>query len=309
MKSIFTLLFFIVFILSEVYSQGALLNNGAANINVRLRGQTSISTTCKTLFVVDGVFIDSITEMDPDEIESITVLKKAAVDALFGCRAFDGCVILITLKERSQLKIEDATNGAPLAMATCKVRFGKDSAILVSDDKGIVDLEELKIKNDYSVEVSSVGYFSSFKTVTKESKGQQEISLERDIVLSEEVIVTANGTKCKRICKLFCTSTITHSYISEAQKVTKQEPSFRLYPNPVAKGSSITIEMPQEFTEGIMVMSDAMGKRVHTETIKNSVESNRMVLQTRGQWAAGVYFINLVSVKGEKFPGLKLIIQ
>lgn len=65
---------------------------------VRIRGIGSISASNKPLYVVDGVPYDGeISSISTSDIESMTVLKDAASNALYGARGANG-VILITTK-------------------------------------------------------------------------------------------------------------------------------------------------------------------------------------------------------------------
>ena len=65
---------------------------------VRIRGIGSISASNKPLYVVDGVPYDGeISAISTTDIESMTVLKDAASNALYGARGANG-VILITTK-------------------------------------------------------------------------------------------------------------------------------------------------------------------------------------------------------------------
>lgn len=66
-------------------------------MNFRLRGAASLSGSNSPLFVVDGQPVGDINLINPDEIESFTVLKDAAATALYGSRASNG-VILVTTK-------------------------------------------------------------------------------------------------------------------------------------------------------------------------------------------------------------------
>lgn len=67
-------------------------------IQVRIRGSASISTSSTPLYVVDGFpIVGDISNINPNEIETITVLKDAASTALYGSRAAFG-VVLITTK-------------------------------------------------------------------------------------------------------------------------------------------------------------------------------------------------------------------
>ncbi|EPR67247.1 SusC/RagA family TonB-linked outer membrane protein [Cyclobacterium qasimii] len=67
-------------------------------MNVRIRGQLSVSAGSSPLYVVDGFPITGdIASLNPDEIQDITILKDAASTSLYGSRAANG-VVLITTK-------------------------------------------------------------------------------------------------------------------------------------------------------------------------------------------------------------------
>ena len=77
-------------------------NNGGepgAPINIKIRGNTSISASSSPLFVVDG-FIGANMPQASD-IESIEVLKDASATAIYGSRGSNGVVIVTTKKGRS----------------------------------------------------------------------------------------------------------------------------------------------------------------------------------------------------------------
>ena len=71
--------------------------------SIRIRGFGSFSADSAPLYVVDGVPFDgSISNINSDDIESITVLKDAASSALYGARAANGVVLITTKKGRSE---------------------------------------------------------------------------------------------------------------------------------------------------------------------------------------------------------------
>lgn len=64
--------------------------------NIQIRGYSS-NTTTKPLMIVDGLKVNDINYLDPDNIASIEVLKDAASAAIYGIEAGNG-VILVTTK-------------------------------------------------------------------------------------------------------------------------------------------------------------------------------------------------------------------
>ena len=118
---------------------------GATRVN--LRGNRSIQSSNNALFVVDGVPVDNSTpgqvgndfggyngsdgvaNINPDDIESINVLKGAAASVLYGSRAANG-VILITTKKGSAGAISvDVNSGAqfdaPLTLPNLQNEYGQ----------------------------------------------------------------------------------------------------------------------------------------------------------------------------------------
>lgn len=78
----------------QVYNSSA---RPGASPTVRIRGIASNGSS-DPLFVVDGRIAESINEIDPNDIESMEVLKDGASAAIYGARAGNG-VILITTKK------------------------------------------------------------------------------------------------------------------------------------------------------------------------------------------------------------------
>jgi TonB-dependent starch-binding outer membrane protein SusC len=90
---------------------------------IRIRGGTSISASNDPLIILDGVPLESITPkadgtsnisgapsplsmINPDDIESFTVLKDASATAIYGNRASNGVIIITTKKgKRGPLRL------------------------------------------------------------------------------------------------------------------------------------------------------------------------------------------------------------
>lgn len=81
-----------------------------ATPNIRIRGGASISASNNPLIVIDGVPVDSnnpagvsnpFNLINPNDIESFTVLKDASATAIYGSRASNGVIIITTKKGTS----------------------------------------------------------------------------------------------------------------------------------------------------------------------------------------------------------------
>ena len=98
--------------------------NLGGSTNVVIRGYKSLSGTNQALFVIDGIPLDNsntnganqtngrigydygnaASDINPDDVESINVLKGAAATALYGSRAANGAIMITTKKGKSGQK-------------------------------------------------------------------------------------------------------------------------------------------------------------------------------------------------------------
>jgi iron complex outermembrane receptor protein len=87
-----------------VVTQGGSPGAGAA---IRIRGESSFEAKNDPLVVVDGVPIENgINSINPNDIETISVLKDAASTAIYGNRASAGVIMITTKKgEKGDLKV------------------------------------------------------------------------------------------------------------------------------------------------------------------------------------------------------------
>jgi TonB-linked SusC/RagA family outer membrane protein len=82
-----------------------------ADINITVRGGTSITQDTQPLYIVDGFQMENgLQNVDINDIESIDVMKDASATAIYGARGSNG-VILITTKSGKAGKTEVSYNG------------------------------------------------------------------------------------------------------------------------------------------------------------------------------------------------------
>ncbi|MFV0470346.1 MAG: SusC/RagA family TonB-linked outer membrane protein [Dysgonomonas sp.] len=77
-------------------------------MSVRVRGATSLNAGNDPLYVVDGIQTNDITNLSPNDIESMSILKDASSAAIYGARAANGVVLITTKKGtagKSQLNV------------------------------------------------------------------------------------------------------------------------------------------------------------------------------------------------------------
>lgn len=81
------------------------------DFNIQLRGVGSLSGNSQPLFIIDGVPGGNINSVNPNDVESIDVLKDGSAAAIYGTRANAG-VILITTKRGQEGKTKAEYSGS-----------------------------------------------------------------------------------------------------------------------------------------------------------------------------------------------------
>jgi len=87
--------------------------------NIRIRGGSSLSANNNPLIVIDGIPLDSTNPagisnpmllVNPNDIESFSVLKDASATAIYGARASNGVILITTKKGSSRTRFNFSSN-------------------------------------------------------------------------------------------------------------------------------------------------------------------------------------------------------
>ena len=81
-----------------------------ADINIRVRGATSVTQSNEPLYIVDGFQAPNINDIPPSDIASIDVLKDASLTAIYGAKGGNG-VVIVTTKSAQAGKVQVSFNG------------------------------------------------------------------------------------------------------------------------------------------------------------------------------------------------------
>ena len=102
---------------------------------VLLRGNRSISGSSQPLYVVDGILLNGdISNISPDDIQEISVLKGANAAALYGSRAQNGAIIVTTKSGRGAKEGVSTSLGfttdlaSPIYLLKLQNEYGQGSA-------------------------------------------------------------------------------------------------------------------------------------------------------------------------------------
>ena len=119
----------------------------AGGPSIRIRGIGSMSASNAPLYVVDGMPYDgSISDINPNDVESMTVLKDAAASAIYGARGANG-VVLITTKKGA---------GASEGIVKFDARWGSNSRLIPQYD--VIDDPALYYETQYRMMYNSQIY-------------------------------------------------------------------------------------------------------------------------------------------------------
>lgn len=73
-----------------------------AGFSIKIRGTSSITSGSEPLYIVDGVQTYNVSEINPADIESFTVLKDASSAAIYGSSGANGVVLITTKRGKNQ---------------------------------------------------------------------------------------------------------------------------------------------------------------------------------------------------------------
>lgn len=158
-------------------------NSMGGSSNVVIRGFSSLTGNNQALFVVDGVPIDNsnyntssqrsgfagvdrgnpIADINPDDIESISVLKGAAASALYGSRASNGVIQITTKKkvaQRLQITVSSSYTAGLMNPQTF-VKYQKEYGQGYGGDLGAGKFKGADISSLSAGEAKAIGHGAS----------------------------------------------------------------------------------------------------------------------------------------------------
>ncbi len=163
-------------------------------IMVRIRGNSSISSSNRPLYIVDGIPVrdgglstrsfggqndNALASLNPNDIESIEILKDASAKAIYGSRAANGVVIITTKRGKAgtpttfdidvQRGIIDPTNTIEVLNADELLKLQREAMINAGEDPdgaglpGVTDA----IDTDWQKEVMRQAIVQQYQLSTK----------------------------------------------------------------------------------------------------------------------------------------------
>jgi TonB-linked SusC/RagA family outer membrane protein len=199
-------------------------NSGApgGGINVNLRGTSTITGSTQPLYVVDGVIVDNsdiqsgldfvseaatagsdnpqgqptnrIADLNPNDIESIEVLKGASAAAIYGAKATNGVVLITTKRGRrgeTQINVSQQTGFTSILNTIGTRRFTPEEAEAFQEGGG--DLVRRNGFIDYEEEIFGREGLTSETSVDLSGGDADTRYFASGLVLTEDGIVENTG--------------------------------------------------------------------------------------------------------------------
>lgn len=291
---------------------------GYASQEITIRGASSLQGNENALYVVDGVVYDKMPEFNPDDIQSMNVLKGEEATALYGARGANGVVIITTKK------------GANAALDNVKARTNLNETAffypnLKTDAKGNVIVEFTTPESLTEWKFMAIAHTPDLKTGYLE----QNVRTQKDLMIvpnmprflreGDQISVSSkiNNLSDKVLngsAKLMLFDAFTNQPIEAQFKLTNAVQNFS-----VAKGSSDqvtwTIDVPKNVQAVVYRVVASAGDFSDGEESALPILTNRMmVIETlpiyvkEGQ-KKSFQFENMINNKSTSLDNFKLTFE
>jgi len=212
------------------------------------------------------------------------------------------------LPGRIKLQIVDSSTGEPVPGATIRM----DKAYFSTDNRGGVSIAREKFLSAQALEITSIGYRSRVLTVDKSflSGAVQPISLSRTAeVLGDVTVISYGKTTCRRTTGLVSVVRRTTILQDTLAFLGLVKPPVSVYPNPVARGASVTISV-RDIKPGTYMaqLFSASGVLVETMRMEGVDGPRTELLNIPETVAAGTYFVKLLNISTGKTTIQELVV-
>jgi TonB-linked SusC/RagA family outer membrane protein len=175
----------------------SVVNNGTpgASPDIRIRGTVSIGQV-HPLYVVDGILNDNIDYLNPNDIESIEVLKDPSSLAIFGVRGATGAIVITTKKAKAGQTIVTLNGSYGFKKLVDKIQMvdaaGFDELFKEENANNGVptpDYSFLTANTDWIDAVTRTGQFSNDNLSVSSSSEKNKFNLSLGYIYDEGIIL------------------------------------------------------------------------------------------------------------------------
>lgn len=146
-----------------------IINSGQAGSDpeIRVRGTNSINGY-KPLYIVDGLFNDNINFLNPEDIESMEVLKDPSSLAIFGVRGANGVIIITTKKAKEGQTLVNINTSFGWKHVADRIKMVNASQFkelyneqLTNEGNSLFDFSAWNVDTDWQDEVLQNGFLTN----------------------------------------------------------------------------------------------------------------------------------------------------
>lgn len=290
---------------------------------IRLRCEASIAVSGGVIYVVDGKIIPTANDLDPDEVEDVTVLQGPEAFAKYGEQAKGGAILITTKKQPLSRIVAALGKGEGLWVTPffpsvspavpCRTVLGSTNSKKVNPYPAgdnnplcVIDGEPFEITTDTNARFIDPATIDSVWVLnepagtalygSRGSRGVIILTIKLKTRIIDTVVVT--GTYCwKRrnacqCCRLFIECrTETTAARKGAMVAANTQALPKAYPNPVQRGNIINITLPAPLPANtVILLSDASGKIVGRSVTNGNMQKGTISIPVDRTWSAGIYY-------------------
>lgn len=173
------------------------------DIKIRVRGTGSINKSNDPLYVVDGIVRESgLDGINPEDIQSIQILKDASSTAIYGARGSNGVVMVTTKTGKSGVKqiMFDASLGVSNIYKKYKTLNAYEYAMALKDVKGINDFsaDELEAFRtgragiNWQDEIFRTGFTQNYKLAISNGTDKTQYYISGNYMKQEGILLNSD---------------------------------------------------------------------------------------------------------------------
>ncbi len=135
--------------------------------SIELRGKNSLGTGSSPLIILDGMqFYGELSEINPDDIKQIDVLKDSSSAAIYGAKAANGVIIITTKKgnNNGQPTVTLSANWGINTKSAMRTMMSPDNYLRYRSDwfkRDTYGFDENGVYRDYQVGTTDAGFFEN----------------------------------------------------------------------------------------------------------------------------------------------------
>lgn len=266
----------------EVTKQVQRGGTGGTTTHIRIRCGTG-TVGQEPLIIVDGIPYErmQLKALNPSDIVEITVIKGFQAAAIYGCRASNGVLLIITKKAyQRKFVIRNAHTQLAVANATIEATATKTNRLIsfTANEWGRVETDSLK-SLDYMLTISAEGYKTQKVSLKAAQQNGGEIRLEP-------------------------------AHTGQKQMDANMSSLFRIYPTRISTAGAITISFNQvKPGQYHLRMFNATGQLYSCIQKQIGTQYQTVQMHIAGNTMPGMYIVQIVNEQMQLMHSSKVLVQ